>query len=128
MWAIWNFRNNWTHDNGSFNPAQSVKIAKEALAVLQIPKKIALSLPSHGWRQPYGNAIKINIAGGFSCEARRGGVGGVARLSSSYLRARSKPYLSISDPLIAEALALRDGVMFVNLRGYYDVVMETDSL
>jgi hypothetical protein len=50
MWAIWNSQNNWTHDKGNFNPAQSVKMAKEALAVLQIPKKFALSLPGYGWQ------------------------------------------------------------------------------
>jgi hypothetical protein len=93
-------------------------MAKEALAVLQIPKKIALSLPGHGWRPPDGNAIKINTDGGLSCETRRGGVGGVARSSSSYLGAWSKPYQGISDPLIVEALALRDGVIFANLRGF----------
>jgi hypothetical protein len=48
-------------------------------------------------------------------------VGGVAR-------AWSKPYEGITDLLIAEALALIDGVIFarLRLRGYANVVMETD--
>jgi hypothetical protein len=37
-----------------------------------------------------------------------------------------KPYQGISNPLIAEALLLRDCVIFADLRGYPDVVMETD--
>ena len=34
----------------------------------------------------------------------------------------------ITDPLIAEALALRDGVLFAHLRGYSEVVFESDNL
>jgi ribonuclease HI len=128
MWAIWNSRNSWTHDKGSFDPVHSVKMAKEALAVLEIPKKDAMILPGHGWRPPDGDTIKINTDGGLSIEARKGGVGGVVRSSSTFLAAWSKPYPGITDPLIAEALALRDGVIFAKLRGYPDVVMETDCL
>jgi hypothetical protein len=46
MWAIWNSRNNWTHDKCFFDPVQSMKMAKEALAVLVLPKKHTTTLPS----------------------------------------------------------------------------------
>jgi hypothetical protein len=52
----------------------------------------------------------------------------VARSHSSYLGAWSKPYEGITDPLVAEALALRDGVIFARLRGYPKMVIETDCL
>jgi hypothetical protein len=60
--------------------------------------------------------------------AWKGGTGGVARSHSAYLGAWSKPYEGITDLLIAEALALRDGVIFARLRGYAKLVMETDFL
>jgi hypothetical protein len=38
MWAIWNSRNNWTHDKGFFDPVQSMKMAKEACMCLFFPR------------------------------------------------------------------------------------------
>jgi ribonuclease HI len=128
MWAIWSSRNSWTHDRGSYDPVHSVKMAKESLAVLDIPKRCAATLPGHGWRPPEEDFIKINTDGGLSLVARKGGAGGVARSRSAFLAAWSKPYEGITDPLIAEALAVRDGVIFARLRGYSKVVMETDCL
>jgi ribonuclease HI len=103
-------------------------MAKEALVVLSIPKEQAKILPGHGWRPPDDDIIKINIDGGLSLEARQGGAGGIARSHSAYLGAWSKPLLGISDPFIAEAMALREGVVFAQLRGFQKVVMETDCL
>jgi hypothetical protein len=120
--------NSWTHDKGSFDPVHSLKMAKEAIAVLEIPQKHAAIPPGHGWRPPDGNAIKINTDGGLATEVRKGGGGGVARSASSFVAAWCKPYEDITNPLIAEVLALRDGVIFAQLRGYSDVVMEIDCL
>jgi hypothetical protein len=58
--------------------------------------------------------------------ARKGGAEGVARSHSAFLAAWSKPY--VTDPLIVKALVVRDGVIFARLRGYSEVVMETDCL
>jgi hypothetical protein len=63
-----------------------------------------------------------------SFDAHRGGVGEVARSRYAYLSAWSKPYNDLTDPLVAEALALRDDVIIAKLRGYPKVVMETDCL
>jgi hypothetical protein len=48
-------------------------------------------------------------------KAGKGGAGGVARSKSTYLGTWSKPLLEITDPLIVEALALREGVLFAHL-------------
>jgi hypothetical protein len=72
MWAIWNSRNNWTHDKGFFDPVQSMKMAKEALAVLVLPKKHTTTLPGYGWRPPDDDVVKINTDGALSLEARKG--------------------------------------------------------
>ena len=39
-----------------------------------------------------------------------------------------KPLLGITDPLVAETLSLREGVIFAKLRGFQHVIMETDCL
>ena len=56
------------------------------------------------------------------------GDGGVARSASSFLGAWNKPYAGVSDPLIMEVLALRDAVKLANIRGFTQVLMETDYL
>lgn len=56
------------------------------------------------------------------------GAGGVARSATALLGALCKPHPKVMDPLIAESLSPRDGVIFAKLRGYSHVVMETDCL
>ena len=48
------------------------------------------------------------------------------RQPSGFMGAWSKSYVGVTDPLIAEALALRDGVVFATLRGFPRVMMEVD--
>jgi hypothetical protein len=48
-------------------------MAKEELAVLEIPKRDVVILPGYRWRPPDKNMIKINTDGGLSMKARKGG-------------------------------------------------------
>ena len=84
-------------------------------------------LPGHGSRPAEGDFININVDAGISTEARLAGVGGVARSSTTYLGAWCKPIHGVTDSLVAEALALWEGVIFAKLRGFERVQMETDS-
>lgn len=128
MWAIWHSRNRLTHDQDGFDPTFSIRRIKEDLAVLDIPRSHAVTLPGYGWKPPDTGWIKINTDGAIDAGAGNGGAGGVARSSSSLVGAWSKPLLGVTDPLIAETLALREGVIFAKLRGFQEVVMETDCL
>jgi hypothetical protein len=87
MWAIWSSRNSWTHDKGSYDPVQSLKMAKEALEVLEVPWKIVATLSGHRWRPPDDDLVKINTDGGVSTVVRKGGAGGIARSRADYLDA-----------------------------------------
>jgi hypothetical protein len=72
--------------------------------------------------------VKINTDAGISSDDHKGGAGGITRSASGFLRAWSKPYPGATDPMVAEALSLRDGVIFAKLRGFSRVVMESDCL
>jgi hypothetical protein len=52
----------------------------------------------------------------------------VARSSCRLVGAWSKPLPGISDPLIAESMAVREGVLFAKIRGLSHVIVETDCL
>lgn len=49
-----------THGEDQVNPANSVRLIREALALLEIPRWHALLLPGYGWRPPEPDLIKIN--------------------------------------------------------------------
>ena len=80
------------------------------------------------WCPPDVGWIKINTDGATNIEASCAGGGGVARSHLSFKGAWSKPFPGVLDPFVAEALALREGVIFAQLRGFSHVVMEVDCL
>lgn len=128
MWAIWTSRNNVTHDRDSLDPTRSMKMIIETLSLLEIPQHHARILRGHGWRPPEDECIKINTDAGISMEARRCGLGGVVKSPDAFVAAWCKPVQGVTDPLVPEALALREGVVFAQLRGFVRVEMETDNL
>ena len=65
-------------------------------------------LPGFGWRPPDEGWIKINTDAGVDRDARRSGAGGIARSNTKYMGAWSKPLPGVTDPLVAESLALRE--------------------
>jgi hypothetical protein len=98
------------------------------LAMLDIPRRQVMVLPGFGWRPPDEGCIKINTDAGVASEARKSGAGGVVRDLAGFVAAWSKPLPGVTDPLIAEAMALREGVIFAKLRGYTRVKLEVDCL
>ena len=128
MWAIWMSHNRRTHDQENIDPASSVRRIREDLALLDIPRQAFIPLPGHGWRPREESHIKINTDAAIQFDTALAGLGGVARSSSALLGAWCKPQLEITDPFIAEMLALREGVIFAKLRGFLHVQMETDCL
>jgi hypothetical protein len=95
---------------------------------MELPRNHARILPGHGWRPPEEGWVKINTDAGISSDTAMSGAGGIARTKTDFIGAWSKPYQGVTDPMIAEALSLRDGVIFAQLRGYSQVVMEVDCL
>ena len=128
MWAIWMSHNRYTHDQETIDPASSVRRIREDLALLDILGQVFIPIPDHGWRPPEGNFIKINTDADVHLDDGNAGLGGVARFSSGFKGAWCKPVPGVTDPLIAEALALKEGAIFATLRGYMHVIMETDCL
>ena len=128
MWSIWNSRNRLTHDQDRPDPTTSIRRIREDLSVLDVPRQQAMLLPGFGWRPPDSGVLKINTDGAIDFGIGNGGAGGVVRSSSALVGAWSKPLLGVTDPLVAESLAVREGVIFAKLRGYQHVMVETDCL
>lgn len=71
--------------------------------------------------------MKINTDAGIACNTVMSGTRGIAKSSTGFIGA-CKPFQGVTDPMIAEALSLREGVIFAQLRGFSRVVMEVDCL
>ena len=110
------------------DPASSVRRTREDLALLELPKQHSIVLPGYGWQPPDGNIIKISTDASINSADGIAGIGGVARSCSAFLGAWCKPYMGVSDPLIAEVQAMKEGVIFARLRGFTEVTLETDCL
>ena len=119
MYQIWSSRNNITHDREQYDPVQTAKWVQEMLALIDIPSVKASSEVGHCWRPPEAGWVKINVDGALDPIKLNGGGGGVARSHVAFLGAWSKPFVGISDPLVAELLALREGVIFLSCVVYH---------
>jgi hypothetical protein len=106
MWTIWHSRNRLTHDQKGLDPATSLRSIKESLALLELPRSATKILPGY---------VKITTDGAINFAQNSSGAGGVARSRTAFLRAWCKPHVGISDPLIAEALAMRGGARFAKI-------------
>ena len=128
MWAIWHSWNHLTHDQEKIDLSTSVNSINEESPILDIPRQDLEVLPGYGWRPPDGTIIKINTDAAIHFDGGNGGAGGVARAASRLLGAQSKTLGGVMNPLIAEAMSVREGVRFANLRGFQEVVIKTDCL
>ena len=115
MWAIWTSRNRLTHDRDGADPASSVRRIREDLAILELPKQFSLVLPGYGWQPPVDATIKINTNAATHLDDGHAGAGGVARSFSALKGAWCKTLPGGREALIAEALALKEGVIFATL-------------
>jgi ribonuclease HI len=130
MAAIWDSRNKWSHDDAGYNPKATVDSIAVTLAMLdglKKKKKTAITRPHCTWHGPPLGVIKLNSDGAIRSDEGIASTGGVARDSNGFKSAWCKLYRGISDPLIIEALALRDAIVEARSQHFDRIVAETDS-
>ena len=76
--------------------------------LLDIPVQHINVLPGHGWRPPEPDQVMRNTDAAGGHDEGKSGAGDVARSSTALLGAWCKPQPGVTDPMIAEALAVRD--------------------
>jgi ribonuclease HI len=131
MYSIWSSRNNLTHGEAGYNPGKTMEVVRETLQALELPVDNDLpksARPSCKWQKPPTDSVKINSDGAIRGENSSAATGVVARDVVSFRGALGKFYEGISDPLTAEALALRDAASYAVQNVFTRVVFEVDCV
>ncbi|PNT68773.1 uncharacterized protein LOC112271862 [Brachypodium distachyon] len=129
MAAVWDSRNRWAHDDAGFDALKSIETISETLSVLEKKQNATIvksPRPVCTWHGPPAGVVKINSDGAIVEEEARAASGLVARNEGGVMVARSRVYQGISDPLIVEALALRDACCLAKEKAFQRVILETD--
>ncbi|MQL76353.1 hypothetical protein Taro_008743 [Colocasia esculenta] len=81
------------------------------------------------WLTPPPGRLKLNTDGALNLKSDEAGGGGIIRDHNGQMcGAFASPYHGLHTSLVAEALALRDGLRMCSNMGIYNVMVETDSL
>ena len=130
MHSIWVPRNNVTQGEVGFNPTKTMEYVRDTLQALELPKVKNKTSPIRlacRWQKPSAGFVKLNSDGAMRIEDEVAAPGTVARDDTSFRGAAAKVYKVISDPLIIEALALRDAFVYLVERNFQRVVFDVDS-
>ena len=140
LWTIWKHRNNVVFRQGTFNPLACLISAKKMTAVWRIRSSMAMEDQPRGtttkfptiynryvrWQPPHpgrfklnfdGSAVNSSAAGGFLLRDWRGTV----------LKAAATNYGHTSS-LVAEARAVKDGILMALRTGHNPIDVEGDNL
>ncbi|MQM18323.1 hypothetical protein Taro_051311 [Colocasia esculenta] len=111
----------------------SLKIPQDWITVLgqvvNAKDKLQARLPRViRWSTPPSGRLKLNVDGAFRSATSEAGGGGIIHdHEGSMCCAFSRAYYGLNSRLVAEALALRDGIAMCCRFGISEVTVETDS-
>ncbi|KAE8777102.1 alanyl-trna synthetase [Hordeum vulgare] len=121
MWSIRYSQNRVKYGEESWDPVETMRATREAIAPLNLPHEGASILLGLGWRLSDTDVVEINTNDTLNIHDGVGGAGGVARLPTALLGSSCKPYVGVLDPLIIGDFSLRDGVHFAAFGGFSHV-------
>ena len=99
--------------------------------MLELPKgkeQPVQSIRRGKWMVPPDGVVKLNSDGAICLESGLASTGVVVREGLNFRGAGGKMYRGISDPLVIEALALRDAALYAVEKGFGIVMFEVDCL
>jgi ribonuclease HI len=128
-WYIWWERRKITHDESVQNPARSAQpIMALALNYWRALKKTGKAR-REGWAKPKEGHVKLNVDAGFSQDSQSGASGAVIRDDNGrFIAASCCGIEHVNDATMAEARALRDGLVLAGQLGCSRLEVNSDCL
>lgn len=128
-WYLWWIRREITHDG---NPPPPMRRHTAVLAIAanfheaNLPRSVTNPLR---WMKPDIGFVKLNVDAAYFAEEGKGATAAVIRDEKGNFLAAQCIYIThTSDAMMAEAMAMRDGLTFANSLGFPRVEAESDSL
>lgn len=132
VWSLWSGRNARKHDRQSWKPATAARHVSAMLEdfICRGTESTSSRAGARGcWSRPPNGWTKVNTDAAFSPSTGAGSTGVVVRDErGEILAAAARSYSSIADALMAEALAVRDGVLLAVEQGVPKVILESDNM
>jgi hypothetical protein len=132
-WYIWWERRKISRDEQVQKPARSCQsIVALSLNYYRASKK-NIGIKRYGWQKPADEFVKLNIDAAFSVENYTenytGATGAVIRDDGGmFIAGSSRGIPHVADAAMAEAIALRDGLLLVGQLGCNRIKVNSDCL
>lgn len=137
-WAIWRARNDWVWTQKPSTVNRVVAAAKQYLTqwtLAQSRSSTALLQPQYDgdgasfWVKPQPNTVKVSVDAAIFKEREEVGFGLVARDSDGMLiEARTVVHYELVSPVLAEAMAVKEALSWIDTRQWSGVTLESDCL
>ncbi|KAJ1376616.1 Ribonuclease H-like superfamily [Sesbania bispinosa] len=136
IWAIWKRRNEFIHKEIQPNPIITIARANSLHDYLNLIEQISCTRgngarnfhTSKAWRAPREDAIKINCDAAYKPHLRYAAIAAIARNSARTILSVSSKLIPAASALIAEALAVREGVSLASGSYSCRTLIESDNL
>ena len=131
---IWKGRNNFTFQQQQLNPYLTINrasgLVREFFEQTQMPHLECKESPKvlKCWRPPLSNALKCNVDAAFREDSGVGAIAAVIRNKDGTLVTALARRIHCSSSLVAEALAVREGLHLANSCLCDSIVLESDNL
>jgi len=127
-WYLWWERRQLTHGESVQPPSRS------GLAIVSLTKNYKMAMKKdaklrQGWRKPAEGYLSLNIDASFNEDMGCGSTGAIIRDSSGGLIAASNTFIPyLVDAPMAEAFALKEGLMLAQYIGGNRLIVQTDCM
>ena len=128
-WYLWWIRRKRTHGE-EVPPLHRCKISILAMVAnyAKMSKPVLQSLAPR-WTRPEPRKIKLNVDASFHVDAGAGSTGAILRDFQGHMVAASCTYIpNISSAALAEAIAMKEGLILASRLGCNSIVAESDSM
>ena len=131
---IWKGRNKFTFQQEPLNPILIINpasgLVKEFFDKVQSPRSSVLESSKFlkCWRPPPHNRLKCNVDAAFHADSNVGAIAAIIRDSSGTMITASARKIHCPSSLVAESLAVREGLQLAHNCLCESIVLESDNL
>ena len=127
VWYVWWERRHYTHEEFLQDTSRSAQAIAALAKNFMRARNKNTKIRRHGWERPPEQIIKLNVDAGFEMDSGSGSTGAILRDDmGNFLAASCGDIPFVEDAAMAEACALRNGLLLANDMGCNKLYVEGD--